>query len=195
MSRRVGAVLAAICLSSPAAAQAVTGPGKHEGLYARAGVSGNYLSLTRGVESFRALGTGFSIAAGHAVLPGLFFFGAFDYDLAIDPEMERDGRAQIFDGLSMRYLSIGPGAAFYLPSDYYLSLTLSWSSVSVTSDANPDAEASTGFGARIGVGKEWGVFGPLSLGVGANFFVGSVSREGDTGTPMAAGLAISALYD
>ena len=175
---------------------------QHEGFYGRVNANANYLSLTlsdaRNELTVSGIGTGFSLAAGHSVAKNLFLFGEFGYDLAFNPTLSSGGRSVDTEDSSLSFLSVGPGAAYYLPSDIYLLATVSWSSVSMNSDGG-DSEPLTGFGVKVGAGKEWTMSDSVALGLGANLFMGSVSHEDfeddvDAAT-MGIGLSFSGVYN
>ena len=207
MNRVVGLLAASFCLvaSSSAAAQdmnpttAPTGAGQHEGFYGRVNLNAGYLSLSNSDadSSISGLGTGFSLAAGHSVMKNLYLFAEFNYDLALSPSLSVGGNDAGDElDLSMSFLSVGPGAAYYLPNDIYLSAMVGYTSASV-GIGDADSDAATGFGLKIGAGKEWAMADQFNLGVGANFFFGSVSVEDSdsSSTPMGIGLALSGRYN
>ena len=203
-----GVALSAGAQETPAAREE---PGRLGGVYARAGLAATWMHHLQSMESegfagsdqaFGGPGMGVSLAAGHAVAQDLYLFAELRYDAALSPRETRSAITR-FDGLSLTYLTLGPGAAFYL-GDFWLSGMVGFASATVSAGQTPDTEALTGICARLGVGYQWALSDGFGLGVGADAFWGSVSNtiqppagtaQEFGGTPLAFGLTVSALYN
>lgn len=202
-----GVALSAGAQEAPAGAEA----GRLGGVYARASLVATWMQHLESRESsgmeatdfaYGGPGTGFSLAAGHAVASDLYLFAELRYDTALAPR-EISGAVTRFDGLSLSYLTVGPGAAWYF-GDWWLSGMVGFARTHVSADQAPDTESLTGFGVRVGAGHQWSLAEGIGLGVGADIFWGSVSNtiqpavgpaQEFGGTPLAFGLNVSALYN
>lgn len=215
MNRMVGVLAAAVCLvaSSPAVAQEPSPAGsarmgEREGLYGRVGLDTGYMSLGVGDRDAGAsgLGTGLNLQAGYMIVPNLALFGEFNYQAALGlsatNELGEDLKDSVLEDMSMSYLSIGPGAAYFLASDVFLQGSLLYSQVDLSLDGG-EGEPLTGFGFRLGAGKDFRMSDRFLLGVGANFFYGILTQTIDTplgkserdGNAMAFGVTLSASYN
>lgn len=199
MSRILALPAAALCLVAATAAKAGE-PAGREGLYGRVNLNAGFLSFSGDGDSRDAttgVSTGFSVAAGHSIAKGLYLFGEFNYDFAPSPSAGENGP----EDLSLSLLSVGPGVAWYLSGDLYLTAFVGYAHVS---HGMGEVETSIGgLGLKAGVGQEWLLAERFALGVGAHVFWGSVSGEVEfagvqrevAGNPLGFGLSLSGRYD
>ena len=99
---------------------------------------------------------------------------------------------------SISLFGIGPSATYYFqPSNYYLTATVHLSRLSLSVNGT-DTNANTGFGGRIGLGKEWWISDHWGLGVNAHV---GFSSNGDPNpgasslSSYIAGFMVSATYN
>ncbi|WP_373044040.1 outer membrane beta-barrel protein [Vulgatibacter sp.] len=215
MNRTLAFVAASVCAiaASPALAQemaptdAVVRPDAgREGLYAKVGLGANYMSWSmdeKGAEaSANGLGANLNLAAGYLVIPNLALFGEFNYEMALSPGGEALGQ-EIADEaeLSMNFLSVGPGAAYFLSDDIFLQGSILYAQANLDSKGGGESDPATGFGLRVGAGKEFRMSDDFLLGAGANFFYGMLSNEvegsseGLSSNAMSFGVTLSASYN
>jgi len=215
MNRLVGMLAASVCLvaSSSAAAQEMSPAGtmkkgEREGIFGRIGLDTGYMSTSAGERDYSigGIGTGLNLQAGYMIIPNLALFGEFNYQTALSLSGTDDEGNDLPDAFledtSMSYLSVGPGVAYFLANDIFLQGSLLYSSTSVSS-GDSDSDPFTGFGFRVGAGKDFRMSDDFLLGVGANFFYGILSQTVGEGSAsvdvdanaMSFGLTLSASYN
>lgn len=174
---------------------------------------GFYLRFTLGPSAFAASandaaetsvsGTGgaFGLALGFAIAPNIILYGEVYDNIAIGPTIESGAlEVETDEDTAFGVVGIGPGIAFYLPSNFYLSGTLAFSRLVVDPDTEEDDDEATsdlGLGLAAAVGKEWWVSSNWGLGLALQLYLGGMkdgdgeTEEGDDVTWGAAGLALA----
>lgn len=182
MNRVFGVCAAAALLATATTASAQDMKQGHEGVYGRLDVGANYMSLSNSDldASVSGIGTALTLTAGYAVIPNLVVHGEFGYAMALSPGMSLGGKDMDVDGLAMNFLTVGPGATYFLDNGISFGGALLFASAKVTATGATDTDASTGFGLRLGAGKDIWLSEQFALNAGADFLFAAVSAgEGD----------------
>ena len=185
------------------APQSISGYHEHDGFYLRALLGLGYLhtsaSYAGDSEKVYGVGVTFGLAVGGVVAPNLVVYGEFFGTSASDPTFESNGSSATASGLTATMAGIGPGVAYYLDGNMYLSGTLLFTKRSFSDSDTNDQLASTnwGIGAGLTFGKEWWVTGDWGLGVSGQFQMASMKDNGyDTRwTAITASLLCSVTYN
>jgi hypothetical protein len=154
-------------------------PYAHDGLFVRA-IGGLTLFSTTAEDDFDEVsisgdGMGLSLAIGGAISPRVVVFGEIYWAFATGPTIDINGAKFKASGdVSLGVAGIGPGIAYYFPSNVYASGTLAISKLRGDDDGQDFAESDIGFGLVGGVGKEWWVAPQLGLGVAGQVYLGSI---------------------
>jgi len=204
----LGGLVAATVSAREARAQgaisAATDVHAHQGLFTRValGPAGFDSQATFGSDKYEISGggAGFSLAVGWAVTPQLVIYGEVFDDVAVGPTLKMNDMDVGTSGgdVSAGVVGIGPGVAYYFPSNLYVSATLAASRLTVQQGGMDVAHTDTGFGVSAMVGKEWWVTQKWGVGVGGQLYVGSIpdSTQGSPSwTTAGAMLAFSATYN
>lgn len=182
--------------ASAAAAQSLESK-DHDGMYFRLHAGPSFLNVSNSDADFSTggLGYGFALAAGHTISDNLMLFGEFMLDSVSDPETEFGGTKATAKGVTLSSARYGAGVAYYfMPINAYVSGSLLLGSFSTSASGVSDS-SDTGFGAKVGVGKEWMLAPKFGLGVAGTASFLSVSEENTTSTGTIFGLALSATYN
>jgi len=154
---------------------------EHDGLYLRllAGVgylhnSASYSGVT---ETETGVGPTLAIAVGGVLVPNLVLYGEFSATIVSDPHYDNGSTSGTASGVDETLASIGPGVAYYLDGNMYLSGTLLFSKISY-SDSNDSSNSvdGTNFGIGLGLtfGKEWWVSRDWGVGVSGQLSLSSM---------------------
>lgn len=186
------------------AAPAYQPPGfhDHDGFYLRLLIGPGYLYSSASYEgesiSVKGVGGTFSIAAGGIVSRNLAIFGEVTGTSISDPTVDEGGDSGTADGYTMTLVGLGPGLAYYLGGNAYLSATLLLSKLSVSADdSDQTAETDWGFGGALAGGKEWWVSDNWGLGIAGQLSLNSI-KEKDVDyrwTSIAVSLLFTATYN
>jgi hypothetical protein len=140
----------------------------------------------------------FGVIVGYAVAEN-FILGAHIFDtVGTNPNVSfSNGGSGGTSNTSISLFGIGPSATYYFPSNYYLTATVHLSRLSLTVN-NVDTTLNTGFGARVGVGREWWISDHWGLGVNVH---GGYANNSDPNPSASAvssyllGFMVSATYN
>jgi len=157
---------------------------EHDGLYLRLLAGVGYLhsstSYLGSSEKVSGVGGTFGVAVGGSVNSNLVIYGEFLGTSVSDPTIEAGGSSGTASGVTATMAGIGPGVAYYLDGNLYLSGTLIFTKLSFSDSNSSDQLASTnwGIGASLTVGKEWWVSRDWGLGVSGQFQAASMKDNG-----------------
>lgn len=165
-------VVAAPRVSSPESAHV------HDGLYLRLQSGLGYLrtseSYNGGSDLFFGVGPTLNAAVGGAVVEDLILYGAIRMTVLRNADELRNDMI-VWDygqtGRDLLLLGVGPGVAFQLPFNSYVSGTLLLSKLwymDANAD-NPPPDTNWGLGGSIAVGKEWWLSANWGIGLAAQF--------------------------
>jgi hypothetical protein len=177
-----------------------TAPAKHSGLFLRAtpGIAASAAVASVDNEDLSISGGAgrFGIAAGWAIQPRLILLGELIGHATLGPELEYKGNVTMTDDdVTWGISYAGAGVNYYLPSNLYLTGTAGALVMSLETSDGVMNSTNTGFGLKLGVGKEWFVAPKVGLGVGVELLAGSVP-DGDANWGVATlGLTFSATYN
>lgn len=209
MIRTFGMLAAALCVVSASTALAQEGGTEgRDGFYGRVGVGAGYMSSASTEEgadaSVSGMGTALNLAAGYAVMPRLVLFGEFNYEMALGPSAQANGKdipEALAPDVSMNFLSVGPGAAYFFENDVFVQGSLLYAQAAISMSDKDETDPATGFGFRLGVGKEFALSDQFQLGAGANVFYGMLSSdvpgtsESASSNALSLGLTVSASFN
>lgn len=211
MNRFFGIAAAAslVAVASPAFAQEMSPAGEptgvqdkgHAGFYGKVGVGAGYMtaSPSEGDSSVSGMGTALGLAAGYGLNKNIVLLGEFNYEMALGPSATVDGKDVEVDDLSMNFLSVGPGAAYFLDNGINFGASLLYAQASMSAKGMEDNDAATGFGFRLNGGKEFALSEQFALNAGANIFWSTLSEgEGDAAvdsTAMSFGISVGGVFN
>jgi hypothetical protein len=174
---------------------------EHDGLYLRLLLGVGYLhssaSYSGVSDKISGVGETFGVAVGGSVTPNLVVYGEFFGTSVSDPTVEEGGSSATASGLTATMAGIGPGVAYYLDGNMYVSGTLLLTKLSFSDSNSTDQLASTdwGFGAGLTFGKEWWVSRDWGLGVSGQFQAASMKDNGVDWTTISASVLCSATFN
>lgn len=184
-----------------APAYRAAGVHEHDGFYLRlvAGLGYLHNSASSGGSTLKVSGVGgtFGLAAGGIIARNLAVYGEIIGTSASEPSVEMGGESGTMSG-SMTLAGFGPGLAYYLDNNAYLSGTFTFSQLSASDDNGNDAgETDMGFGASLSGGKEWWVSDDWGLGVAGQLMLASMKEKNEDyrWTSVAVSLLFSATYN
>ena len=120
--------------------------------------------------AYQGGGIGLGFAVGSALSRSVVLYGQVFQDYAQGSLVMSNGHdAFPAGGINARFDGVGPGVAYYFPSDLYLGASLLFTELSFPSGGG------SGLGASVIVGKEFRVSDSWGLGLAAQAFVGSNS--------------------
>ena len=148
--------------------------------------------------SIEGVSGSFGFVIGGAVTEN-FIIGADLWDIvAFSPTFSQGGTSVSGTDTAMALVGFGLNLTYYfMPANVYLSVSPSLTSVSLTGNGTSGSTES-GFGMKIGVGKEWSVGDHWGLGLAGQFFFSNNKDKGTnppTWSTLAGGLAFSATYN
>jgi hypothetical protein len=172
---------------------------------------GGFLRLDGGIGyvSSSASVSGTSASMGGVAIPvGIVFGGAVSENIiiagdlwgisAVSPTYALGGQSASAANSSFALGGLGLNLTYYfMPHNIYLSVTPSLVHLTMTT-AGTYSSSQAGFGAKVGLGKEWWVGDHWGLGVAAQFFLGINTDTGSnppTWTTLGGALAFSATYN
>jgi hypothetical protein len=174
---------------------------RHVGFFLRPDLGFGFMSAsedsggsTLTISGASALG---GFAVGGAVSENLIFaLHVFD-GVAVNPNISvSGGGSAATSNTTMTMWGMGPEVTWYImPENIYLSGTLGFTKMTIDSGGSSGA-TDWGFGARVGVGKEWWVSDHWGLGVTGHASL-SANEDPGAGTlrTWALGVAFSATYN
>jgi len=177
-----------------------TAPAPHSGLFLRAtpgiAASAAVASVDNEDLTIRGGAGRLGLAVGWAIQPRLILMGELVGHATVGPELEYKGDVTMTDDSVTWGISYaGAGVNYYLPSNLYLTGTAGALVMSLETSDGTMSSTNTGFGLKLGVGKEWMVAQKVGLGLGVELLAGSVP-DGDTNWGVATlGLTFSATYN
>jgi len=173
----------------------------HHGFFFRGllGPGGFRASASIGPDSYEVSGGGggLSLALGGSVSPSLVVYGELFGDSAQNPTFTQNGMSSSSTNASAGVAGIGPGIAYYFPSNFYIGGTLAASRISVQQNNQEVAHSDTGIGVSLHAGYEWWVSDNWGLGIALQLYGGSIP-DGQANTnwkTAGAALAFSATYN
>jgi hypothetical protein len=175
----------------------------HHGVFVRMliGPGGFDATSTIGTDKYEVSGSGggFSLAIGGAVSPSLVVYGELFDDVAVGPTITMNDQTVATSGQDVRagVVGIGPGFAYYLPSNLYVGATLALSRITFQQGNSEVAHSDNGVGVSVHVGKEWWVSSNWGLGIALQAYGGKIpdQQSGVSWTAAGATLAFSATYN
>jgi hypothetical protein len=186
------------------AAPAYQAPGfhEHDGFYLRLLIGPGYLYNTASYQgetaSIKGVGGTFSVAAGGIVSRNLAIFGEITGTSVSNPTVEAGGYSGTADGSTMTFMGLGPGLAYYLDGNAYLSGTLLLAKLSSSNEnSNTTGESDWGFGGALAGGKEWWVSDNWGVGVAGQLALSSIKEKNAdySWTSLAISLLFTATYN
>lgn len=144
---------------------------QHDGFFLNLQAGPSYLSLSLpdGSMEIRGPGAGLYVAIGGTPIENFVIFGEIVGQSATSPELKLDGVVyDSNDSVSLSFSQIGPGAAYFFgESSFFVSGSIGFADATLET---PSGKASgSGWGFRIGAGKEWWIGEQWGLGLGAHF--------------------------
>lgn len=184
-------------------AQPAPGYHEHDGFYLRCLLGLGYLhnSASSSGSSISVSGVGgtFGLAIGGVVAPNLVIYGELLGTSVSDPTVDDGTNSATASGLTTTLAGFGPGVAYYLDGNMYLSGALLFTRISFSDSSTNEQLGSTnlGFGAGLTFGKEWWVSTDWGLGVSGQLMFASMKENGADyrWTSVAASLLFSATYN
>ncbi len=180
---------------------------EHDGMYLRVLLGLGYLhsSTSYAGDSVKWSGVGgtFGFALGGVIAHNLVIYGEILGTSVSDPTETFNGTSSTLTGLTATMAGIGPGVAYYLDGNMYVSGTLLLTKLSLsysdTSSSGSTTLASTnwGFGGALTFGKEWWVSRDWGLGASGQFLAASMKDTGASNrwTGISASVLFSATYN
>ena len=175
---------------------------RHLGFFLRldggVGYLGSSTSLAGIDASMFGVAIPFGIAIGGAVTENFILAGDLWGIAAVTPSFKLAGQTTAVRNSSFGLSGIGLNLTYYfMPTNIYVSATPSLVGLSLDASGT-DHDSQAGFGAKLGVGKEWWVGDHWGIGVAAQFFFG-INQDAGTNPPtwttFGGGLAFSATYN
>jgi len=140
----------------------------------------------------------FGVIVGYAVSENLIIGGHIFDTVVSNPNVSfSSGLSGGTQNTSMSLFGIGPSLTYYWPSNYYLTTTVHLSRLSISTNGT-DANADTGIGARLGIGREWWISDHWGLGLNGHFGYAYNPDPNPNASPLhsvVAGLMFSATYN
>lgn len=158
---------------------------EHDGFYLRLQLGVGYLhaGTNESGQSVSCSGVGGTIglAIGGAIARNLILYGEIYGTSVSDPTLSSGGASMTGSGLTETFAGLGPGVAYYLDDNLYLSGTLLFSRLDFSDSDTTDTLASTdvGIGTVLSVGKEWWVTGDWGIGVAGQFAGATMKDQND----------------
>ncbi len=157
----------------------------HDGFYLRLNMGGGYTSMSTEVSGAKlkvsGSGGGIGVALGGVVAGNLVVFGELFDNIVSNPTVTLDGVSVNTKDTSAGVVGVGPGAAYYLPMNMFVSGTLAFSRL-VLDTGSATYRSNTGIGFSVKVGKEWWVSNNWGLGLCGQFYAGTM-KESSGGNP------------
>jgi hypothetical protein len=155
-------------------------------------------SLAGTTRSMSGVAIPFGFAFGGAVTENLIIAVDLWGIVAVTPKFTFGGQSATASNSSFGLGGFGLNLTYYfMPHNVYLSVTPSLVGLTLTG-AGTSSSPQTGFGAKVGLGKEWWVGDHWGIGIAAQFSLGINADTGanpPTWTTLGGGLAFSATYN
>ncbi len=177
---------------------------EHDGFYLRLllgpGYFHNSASYNGVTITESGVGATFGMAAGGVVAPNLVVYGELLGTSVTDPHYDDGSTSGSYSGVNETLVGFGPGIAYYLQGNMYVSGTLLFSKITYSDSNNSDNSVDgTDLGVGLGLtfGKEWWVSYDWGLGVSGQLLAASMKDANfDTRwTTIVASLLFSATYN
>lgn len=192
MKRLLVVLVATLCVSGIGVAHAQTPPPygstsyRHLGLYFNAALGFGYLKSTAsqgGIDASVSGGSGvFSLALGGAVSENFILAGHVWDSVAFSPSVTLGPFSGTATNASSYVVGFGPSLVYYfMPSNLYIQVSPSITKLS-SERGGQTYSTESGFGAWLGLGKEWWVGDHWGLGV-AGHVVFSSNKDQGAGAP------------
>jgi hypothetical protein len=147
-------------------------------------------------------GGGFAFALGGAITENFILFGEVAGASVDEPSIEASN-AVVVAGQNVDLVGFGPGLAYYLANNFYLSGTVAFTRIVFNdSDGNKRGETKLGPGIKMTLGKEWWVSDNWALGMALNVHAARMKSETapagyetPTWTGLGLGLMFSATFN
>jgi hypothetical protein len=175
---------------------------RHRGFFFRPDLGAGYMTLSGGSPLGDLTISGpagfFGLHAGGAIAEDLIL-AVHLYDGAIaDPKASVAGQSATLSGATVAMVALGPELTWYLmPANVYLSATVALTKVTLEVNGS-SADTQAGFGAQLGIGKEWWVSSHWGLGLVGHASFSSNKDQGTNASTISTlgfGLAFSATYN
>jgi hypothetical protein len=174
---------------------------RHLGFFLRLDIGLGYLNSSATQGGVDASMGGFAmplgIAIGGAVAENVILAADLWGSLAFSPTLKLGSSSANPSDTSFSLSGLGLNFTYYfMPANVYVSVSPSMTFVSLTSQ-NVTTDTEIGFGAKVGIGKEWWVGDHWGLGVAGQFFLGINNDQGGspTWTSLGGALAFTATYN
>jgi hypothetical protein len=176
-------IAAAALVSISTTAEAGPLPQEHDGFFLRLTPGFSALAAAAdqdGVDvSLSGTGGSFGVNVGFALAPGKILSLDLAQSLVFAPTL-KIGDAE-FDSdddveFGLQYAGVA-GTMYFGASNFYLTGGLGAMILTFRAPGTEDAESDVGFGARVGVGKEWWVTPNWGMGVAGELVLGSVTSK------------------
>lgn len=201
MLRLLSVLVCGVGLFYASASKAEAVEKEHDGLYFRLNAGPSYMSWSNSANSdasVSGMGLGFGLAAGHTISENLMLFAEFAMDNFSEPTLTVKDKSDTLKDTSFSATRYGAGVSYYLmPLNGYVTGSLLLGSFS-TKIGSLDSESSkTGFGLKLGVGKEWMLAPKFGLGAAlSGTYLTAGDKEGsESSSAMLYGLSLSATYN
>ncbi len=175
---------------------------RHRGLLLRPDLGFGYMAISeptsQGDLKLSGVAAFFGVAIGGAVSEDVAVaFHLYDGVIS-NPTATLAGQATSTSGTTAVMVGFGPELTYYFtPSNVYLSATLAVTRLSLEVNGTK-ADSNYGFGAQLGVGKEWWVSDHWGLGLVGRLSLSSNEDQGTNAPTLSTwglGLAFSATYN
>jgi hypothetical protein len=148
--------------------------------------------------SIKGVSGSFGLVVGAAVTENFIIGGDVWDTVVFSPTFSQGGISVSGTDTSMALVGFGLNLTYYfMPANVYLSASPSLTTLNL-SGSGTTGSTETGFGMKIGLGKEWWVADHWGLGLAGQFFF-STNKDKGTNPPtwstLAGGLAFSATYN
>lgn len=175
---------------------------RHLGFFLRLdgglGYAGSSTSVAGASASMTGVAIPFGLVIGGAVSENFIIAGDLWGISAVSPTYSLGGQSASASNSNFGLGGIGLNLTYYfMPHNIYLSVTPSLVGLSVRVSGS-SSSSQAGFGAKVGLGKEWWVGDHWGIGIAGQFFLGINSDTGTnppTWTTLGGGLAFSATYN
>jgi len=200
MLRLLSVLVCGVGLFYASASKAESVEKEHDGLYFRLNAGPSYMSWSNSGNSdlsVSGMGFGFGLAAGHTISDNLMLFAEFAMDSFSEPTAKVKDTELDMKDTSMSATRYGAGVSYYLmPLNGYVTGSLLLGSFSTTTGSVSDS-SKTGFGLKVGVGKEWMLAPKFGLGAAlSGTYLTAGDKEGsESSSAMLYGLSLSATYN
>lgn len=197
--RFVPSLLFAVALLGSAEANARLLESRHDGFFLRFQVGPGYMSMTvdRDLE-IHGGGGSLGIAMGGTIARNLILYGELVSQSAFEPTWSEGRLDSVERNAALAYGGFGPGLAYYLPANFYLSASMLLGRLKVEVPRADEFRSDIGLTGRFSLGKEWWVSRNWGLGLAGILDVGRMGGGEVSKDPLGvrnASLAFSATFN